>query len=277
MSSTSKDGPVSAFLRPEEVELGERFMRDGYVIVEAEDRAALERIRSHIVSVAATHLGIDPPNDPDAFLNRIHERVDVPRLNGLRLAVVNGLKSSPWFRPCYFALARRTIELIVGNELAMQRGIGLSVQLPADSSSLLHIHTDVWDGDSAFEVVLWVPMVDCFRTKAMYLVPPAKDRPFQNAMHKYQDRDAEDLYQAVKDAADFVPIKYGQVLLFSQTLMHGNRVNEENETRWSMNCRFKGLLSPYADKKVGEFFEPITLRPATRIGLDYSLPGGFEE
>lgn len=266
-----------SFFQKEETELAERFLRDGHLVVEAEDRAALDRIRGKIVETAAEFLGITPPNNADEFLNRIHERVDVTKLNGLRLAVVNALRSSPWFRPAYFALARRTIGLIVGNELAMQRGIGVSVQLPKDTSSLLHIHTDVWDGDSPYEVVLWVPMVDCYRTKAMYLVPPAKDRPFQRDMHKYQKDDVEKLYQAAKDAADFVAIKYGQVLLFSQTLMHGNRVNEENETRWSMNCRFKSVLSPYSDKKVGEFFEPITLRPATRIGLDYSLPQGFEE
>lgn len=277
MSSLGNGDGAPAFLHKAEAELAERFLRDGFVIAEAEDRDALQRIRGRIVELAAAYLEIDPPNDADVFLNRIHERVDVPRLNGLRLAVVNGLRSSPWFRPCYFALARRTIELIVGNELAMQRGIGLSVQLPADASSLLHIHADVWDGDSPFEVVLWVPMVDCYRTKAMYLVPPGKDRPFQRNMHTYQNGDVEDLYQAVRSDAEFVSIKYGQILLFSQTLMHGNRVNEESETRWSMNCRFKSVLSPYADKKLGEFFEPITLRPATRIGLDYSLPEGFEE
>ena len=44
-----------------------------------------------------------------------------------------------------------------------------------------------------------------------------------------------------------------------------------------MNCRFKGVFTPYADKTLGEFFEPVTLRPASRIGLDYQLPGGFEE
>ena len=70
---------------------------------------------------------------------------------------------------------------------------------------------------------------------------------------------------------------YGSVLLFSQNLMHGNRINREYETRWSMNCRFKSLFSPYADKKLGEFFEPVTLRPASRLGLGYALPGGFDE
>jgi hypothetical protein len=59
--------------------------------------------------------------------------------------------------------------------------------------------------------------------------------------------------------------------------MHGNRVNRESTARWSMNVRFKGLFTPYADKRLGEFFEPITLRAATRIGLDYRLPDGFHE
>ena len=39
-----------------------------------------------------------------------------------------------------------------------------------------------------------------------------------------------------------------------------------------MNCRFKSLFSPYGDKKLGEFFEPITLKPASKIGLNYKHP-----
>ena len=62
------------------------------------------------------------------------------------------------------------------------------------------------------------------------------------------------------------------MLVFTQNILHGNRVNLEPETRWSSNSRFKSLLSPYADKKLGEFFEPIAIRPATRLGLRYRLP-----
>jgi hypothetical protein len=32
------------------------------------------------------------------------------------------------------------------------------------------------------------------------------------------------------------------------------------------------VFSPYRDKKLGEFFEPILVRPATRIGASYRLP-----
>ena len=51
-----------------------------------------------------------------------------------------------------------------------------------------------------------------------------------------------------------------------------NRVNLEKETRWSINCRFKGAFTPYGDKKLGEFFEPITLRIASQIGMQYKIP-----
>jgi sporadic carbohydrate cluster 2OG-Fe(II) oxygenase len=159
----------------------------------------------------------------------------------------------------------------------MQRGVGLNVQLPEDDSSLLPIHADVWDGDSPFEVVMWLPLVDCYRTKSMYILRPDKDRPFQAGVSAFKAAGAEEIYEAVSKDAEFLDVPYGSVLLFSQTLLHGNRVNREPQTRWSMNCRFKSVLSPYADKKLGEFFEPIVLRPATRMGLRYRLPEGFDE
>ena len=49
-------------------------------------------------------------------------------------------------------------------------------------------------------------------------------------------------------------------------------VNKEKETRWSLNCRFKSIFSPYLDKKIGEFFLPITTRAATEIGINYKSP-----
>jgi hypothetical protein len=49
-------------------------------------------------------------------------------------------------------------------------------------------------------------------------------------------------------------------------------MNEEKETRWSMNCRFKSIFSPYADKRIGEFYEPITIRPVSELGFTYKLP-----
>ncbi len=268
---------TNSFISPQDAQAHKTFLDKGYIIQSVEDDAALARIRSAIVASVAGHLGVNKPDDEQTFLDMVHERVDVEGLNALRLAVIEELRRTDWFRPAYYALVRGALASLVGNELAMQRGVGLNVQLPQDTSSLLPIHADVWDGDSPFEVVVWLPLVDCYKTKSMYIVPMEHDREIQLGMANLQKGSAEDLFQEVAAKAEFLKIDYGQVLLFTQTLMHGNRLNVEAETRWTMNCRFKSLFSPYADKRLGEFFEPITMRPATRIGTDYRMPDGFNE
>ncbi len=260
-----------AFLAANESALIQRFLEDGHVIVPVEDAAALTRIQTAAAAIAATKLGLSQPSEAQAFLDGVHTKVDVAGLNELRLAVFDALNAEPWFRPAYFALARRSLEILVGNELAMQLRVNLSIQLPADDSSLLPVHSDIWNGDSAYEVVVWLPLVDCRRTKSMFLLPP---EPNQRALARFAalGRSSEDVFQAVEPELLWLEIKAGEVLIFSPTLMHGNRVNQEPDTRWSMNCRFKGLFTPYADKRLGEFFEPITLRPTTRIGAAFRLP-----
>ncbi len=54
--------------------------------------------------------------------------------------------------------------------------------------------------------------------------------------------------------------------------MHGNLVNKSNETRWSFNCRFKSLMSPYDKKDIAETFLPISIRSATKVGINYEEP-----
>lgn len=265
------------FLEPGAHEVSQKFLRDGFSIQPAENMDALDAIRTCAAESAAEALNMDQPNDVGGFLNGFHEVVSVAQLNTARLAVIDGLNSQPWLRAAYFSLARNAIFSIVGNELAMQRRINLSIQLPHDQSSILPVHADVWSGDSPYEIVLWVPLVDCYESKSMYLMPPKPDRVVQQNMGKaFKGASEENLFDAIKENVQWMNVPFGHVLVFSQTLMHGNRVNEVNETRWSMNCRFKSLFSPYADKRLGEFFEPITMRAASEMALAYDLPSGFE-
>ncbi len=266
---------MNDFMSPDEQRLIDSFLKDYYVVISVENRPALDRIRGRMAELAAQHLKVAVPNDPHEFMDHIGDRVDATTLNDLRLAVFSGINTEPWFRPAYLSLARRSVEILVGNELAMQRRVNLSIQLPGDASSLLHTHADVWDGDSPYELVMWLPLVDCFSSKSMYIVPAKQDRAWQARLSQFAQSTAEDLYKAVASDARFLNVPFGNILLFSQTVMHGNRVNTESTTRWSMNCRVKSLLTPYADKQLGEFFEPIVIRPATRIGATYALPQGF--
>ena len=126
-------------------------------------------------------------------------------------------------------------------------------------------------GDSPYEVVVWLSMVDAYKSKSMYILPAKYLKKFQKIFLKNQSNQKY-LYSKLKKYFHWLEIKFGEVLIFNQTLPHGNIVNKVNETRWSLNCRFKSIFSPYEDKKLGEFFEPITIKPATKIGLKYKLP-----
>jgi sporadic carbohydrate cluster 2OG-Fe(II) oxygenase len=272
-------GARGDFLTPAERALSARFMADGFVIGTAEDRGALDAIRRRVVDAACGWLDCPrpAPDDDGGFLETIAGRVPADRLNDFRLAVIAGMNAAPWLRAAYFAVARRAVETIVGNELCMQRRVNLSVQTPDDTSSVLPVHADVWSGDSPFEVVLWLPLVTVRRSQSMFLLPPGPTAALHGRFHEIADRSAEDVFRLAEPDVRWMEIDYGDYLLFNQNLPHGNRVNREPRTRWSMNCRFKGVFTPYADKKLGEFFEPITLRAASRIGMDYQLPGGFDE
>jgi sporadic carbohydrate cluster 2OG-Fe(II) oxygenase len=265
----------SDFLSADERILATEFLKNGIVKINVEDMPALARIRTHLVQTAAARLQLPEPKDQEKFLNEIHKHISVDKLNEFRLAILGAMGAEKWFKSAYFSLGRKAIETLVGNELAMQCRVNLSIQLPGDDSSLLALHSDVWSGDSPYEVVLWVPYVDCYKTKAMYFTNAAADAKIQSKLSQFKS--AEELYQVVAKDAPFIDVNYGEALIFTQNIMHGNRVNEENETRWSSNCRFKSALSPYADKKLGEFFEPITLRPATRLGLRYKFPEAFDK
>ena len=160
----------------------------------------------------------------------------------------------------------------MGSELAIQKKFNLSIQLPKDSSSLLPMHSDVWSGDSPFEVVAWLPLVNVYKTKSMYILPPKHMDKLDKLLAEKQTYSSKKLFDKISKYVTWIDLRFGEAIIFNQMLPHGNIVNMEKETRWSINCRFKGVFTPYGDKKIGEFFEPITLKPISKIAMNYKFP-----
>ena len=271
---------IESFTTPAEDALTNEFLSQGYLIKEVDDRAALDGLRHGIVEVVATHLGVPHPKDENEFLNFIHKSVPVAKLNEMRMATFSKMNALPWFKPTYYALAKKALHSIVGNELAMQSKVNFSIQFPDDQSSLLNVHADTWSEESPFQVVVWLPIVDVYDTKSMYILDPEKNR---TVVHKLkgisEEGGADKLFDTYKKDFQWLRVPYGSVLIFSPNLLHGNVVNETPETRWSMNCRFKGLFTPYMsdEKRLGSFFLPITTKVVSRVGINYKIPEGFSE
>ncbi len=251
-----------------EKKISNRFKKEGYIISKSENLVSLRYIKTKIVKLVKKKLNTKRNID----LNQIHKYIDVKNLNEFRLYIIEKLNSDRNIRYHYFNIAKENLYNLVGNELMMQKSLNLSIQFPHDDSSLLPIHSDVWSGDSPFEINLWLPLVNCYKTKSMYILKP-KEYVFllkKNIMKK--SKNTNEIYNKVKNKVNFIKISYGNFIIFNQNLPHGNIVNVENETRWSINCRFKSFFSPYGDKKIGEFFVPITTKPMTELGLNYKSP-----
>ena len=258
------------FLNKEEQLLNNEFKEKGFLIRDSYDHNSLEIIKQTFVDDLKKKFQIKDSNQD--ILNNFHKYIELKDLNNYRLKLINKINSTEGFRLNYFNTAKKLLYSIVGNELVMQNRINLSIQLPGDESSLLPIHSDTWSGDSPYEVVVWLPIVDCYSTKSMYILPPKYKNEINVYFQEKTNATSDEIYEAIKDKVEWINIKYGEVLIFNQNLPHGNIINRETETRWTMNCRFKSVFSPYGDKKIGEFFEPITLRSVSEIGMKYKYP-----
>ena len=180
----------------DEITASKSFISNGYVLCDVDDVDGLQKIQNHIAQSAAAILGL-PCVSPLKFLNTIHDQISQARLNEFRVQVINSINLEDWMRPTYYRVARPMLDALVGNEIAMQLRLNLSIQLPGDDSSLLPMHADVWSGDSPFEVVAWLPLVDCFGTKSMYILPPAAADALNNSGFEDRIKGKKDLFDAI--------------------------------------------------------------------------------
>jgi sporadic carbohydrate cluster 2OG-Fe(II) oxygenase len=264
---------MTSFLSHDEISFSKEFEKKGFIISDIRNKKLINEIRQLFLNSIKKKIKINSKKTKDDSLNNFHKKIEPKDLNNFRLKIINDVNKIDTLRKNYYEISKEYLNILLGNELAMQLRINLSIQLPNDNSSILPLHSDVWSGDSPYETVVWVPLVDCYKTKSMFILPPEKFKKLQNNIIKTKKNiSIESIYNYIKKDLIWINIKFGQVLIFNQCLPHGNTVNQEKETRWSLNCRFKSIFSPYKDKKIGEFFEPITLRKISEIGIKYKYP-----
>ena len=74
---------------------------------------------------------------------------------------------------------------------------------------------------------------------------------------------------------NFLSVNHGEAILFSPNCLHGNVVNNEKNSRVSINIRFKNLFSPHNnlnnEKRIGTFYKPFKLRAVTNFNLKYNF------
>ena len=252
------------------------YIKNGFITPKLSGRPALDGVRNQLVLALKRQLPGGQGLTDEEYLNRFHEHCDASKVNEVRVRVYRELGASDSFRKQVYECIKAPLIELIGPEIVMQRLVNLVIQMPNDPAGLIALHTDAWAGDSPYEVVLWLPLVDVYESKSMYLCSKEKNHAHLLALKGGLKLDsAAALRDLVRPDSSPVQLKYGDALLFSPILLHGAEENLTRETRFVLNVRFKSLFSPYGTKALGETFLPISYLPATEVGLNYEAEFGI--
>ena len=147
-----------------------KFLSQGYFIFNIKNKIKLNFLKKIIQKESEKIL------KKKITLEKIHKYIKPEELNTFKLKIYSAINLNKNFLNGYYEICKNELNYLCGPELAMQRKVNLSVQIPNDDSALLPMHSDVWSGCSPFEVVFWLPLVNCKKTNSMFIYEKKKNR-----------------------------------------------------------------------------------------------------
>ena len=254
------------------------FNKNGYLIKKTNNDNSLNYLQKKIfflLSKLEKKLAKLKNKNITSIFQNLHKYIDKKKLNEIRVSAIEGLNKDTKFSKSYYHSAQEMLDGLVGNEIAMQKKINLSIQTPNDQKSMLPMHSDIYAGESPFEVVVWIPLMNVKKSShSMFITNPKFNPIINKEVTESNKKTIIEIYNKHKKKFKFLSINYGEVLIFSPVLLHGNIVNRTKETRISLNCRFKSLLSPYdvfskTHRNIPHFFKPLIIKPLTKLGFNF--------
>ena len=222
-------------------------------------------------------------------LGNLHTKISPSEVNTVRMAIFRSLNAAQGHCDQILdMIAGEQLRAILGPDLLVQTKLNFSIQLPGDESSQLDLHSDCWSGDTPFQLNLWIPLTPCFASNSMFLLSEEKSFECIRLINRVPTLDRKLLSQYVSDE-DFLEMKVGEAIIFNPGLIHGNMPNRTDQTRVSINVRFKSVFSPDASnqhisRSVGSYYRVFQMSDWTelairlhRINNDLLVPSGQSE
>lgn len=198
-------------------------------------------------------------------LKEIHNLFDQSDFNSFRLDVIKKINGISNLNQILFEVFKTDLIDIFGPDISGQKNINLAIQRPQDIDRP-QLHRDSPPG-SKFEIVIWVPLVDCKKSMNMVFFPIKKTKFVKNVLLK---KNVNQSNLAQKYGHKIKNVKYGEYLIFLSKIYHYIPINFEKNTRWSLNFRYKNTFTPYGKKGYLDYFEPINYSKITNAAIDES-------
>ena len=216
----------------------------GYQIIKTNHLEELDIFRKDLAGFLIERFSL-PNQEASLILNNIHKIANIDsdrKANDLVLEVINNFSTSYDFAEIAYKLYGEQIEKILGPDLHAQRNNNIVFQYP-NSSRFSELHTDS-PPNSPYEIVFWIPLVNCYESKSFFVLPIEESK---NLINKYKSNNFNNWSDFKKESlskACHVKVDYSEALLFWTGIMHGSLNNQTNESRWCLNVRFKNLFTP---------------------------------
>ena len=193
-------------------------------------------------------------------LEDLHKTISSDQINEYRIECYKRINSLPILDLIY-GIQKPFLDELLGPDLAVQKLVNLSIVPPYDKGSTIPFHSDINTGESLYELVSWIPFVDCSGTNSIFIADKGESLELHKKLHEFNYLKAPSLSSYVEKRINltYLDIKKAQCLVFSPILFHGSNTNETNKTRVSLNLRFKSIYTPFIHndcigKGLDEFF-----------------------
>jgi sporadic carbohydrate cluster 2OG-Fe(II) oxygenase len=236
-------------------------------VFNASDNAKLNTLREAVYNEINNIFELGERN-PDVGLNNFHiilKNISDVDLNKKKVEVIKKISNDHKLVDLIYDSFSTHINSLLGNDLLVQKTINLVIQTPNDQNPTIP-HRDA-PPNSYFEIVIWIPLVDCALTKSMYMIDLSNTEKGLKLLEKEPDN-WEKFLKYFDDKKIYVDVKFGQALFFLPYIYHGSDVNKTEETRFSLNIRFKGLFSPSGRKFPLHFFRLYKMSKLTKLALE---------
>lgn len=246
----------------------DNFASRGWQVTIADDHFWLDKLRAEVYEVTRKTFNLTEVN-PEFGFNNLHKSIGElsgGELNARRMTLIRHLNTSCDVKEYVFKAFEDQIVSLIGADILAQKGCNLVIQTPRDPNPS-ELHRDA-PANSPYEIVVWVPLVDCFSTKSMYILDISAT---EQALKELRSRPGnwKDFEIFAKSLACTPTVPFGSALLFHTGCLHGSEVNEENQTRISLNIRYKNLFSPSGLKNQLQFFSPLRISALARLGAAF--------
>ena len=241
--------------------------KKGWEIIRSNNVDQLKSLRENIYVIVKKHFDLKE-NDSEIGMNLFHnhcQNLTDGDLNSKKISVISEISNNKPLVDMIFKSFDKKIVELVGKDILVQKTINVVIQKPFDKNPTIP-HRDA-PPNSFFELVIWIPLVDCQKSKSMYVL----DIENTDNILKQSEKDPNEWEKFIHNFHEkkiYPTVNFGESLFFLPCIYHGSDINKTKETRFSLNIRFKNLFSPSGKKFPLHFFRPYKISEFTKVALE---------